>query len=56
VGGLGSGKSPADILAWMEKNHPAPAEGAKKRITYHLMSNIVIDCMSSARRGRGGRS
>ncbi len=42
-GGFGTAKTPAGILAMMEKNLPAPAPGAKKRITYHLMSNFIID-------------
>jgi len=43
AGGFGTAKTPAGILAMMEKNLPPPAPGSKKRITYHLMTNFIIE-------------
>lgn len=42
VGGFGTGKGPAAILAMMEKNLPV-RPGTKPGGTYHLLTNFIID-------------
>jgi hypothetical protein len=42
VGGFGTGKGPAGVLALMEKNLGATAKG-KPGSTYHLLTNFLID-------------
>jgi 3-phenylpropionate/cinnamic acid dioxygenase small subunit len=42
VGGFGTGKGPAGVLALMQKNLGATATG-KPGSTYHLLTNFLID-------------
>ncbi|MDR3720289.1 MAG: nuclear transport factor 2 family protein [Candidatus Acidoferrales bacterium] len=42
VGGFGTGKGPAGVLALMEKNLGVTAKG-KPGSTYHLLTNFLID-------------
>jgi SnoaL-like domain len=43
VGGFGTGKGPAGVLALMEKNLPPPNPASKPGSSYHLLTNFEID-------------
>lgn len=43
VGGFGTGKGPAGVLALMQKNLPLPNPASKPGSTYHLLTNFEID-------------
>jgi hypothetical protein len=43
IGGFGTGKGPAGVLALMEKNLPPANPASKPGSSYHLLTNLEID-------------